>query len=381
MSLIRNHIYEFGNYRIDPTEQTITRNTVLVPLTPKVFETLLILLENPGRLVEKDEFMARLWPGTFVDEVALSQNISRLRKALGDGNAGTTIIQTVPKRGYRLVAEVRISDPARAECVSSVDKGIGKSAAGPANRPIAGELPKPGVKQRFIFVFGALLALVITSLSFQRVSQPTEPKLMRTTQITSAGKADTRLGLQLDGSRVIFGERRGPNWQLRQTSVGGGPETSFETPFPNARIFGLSPDQTTFLIATAGDSSGGMPLWIMPVQGGSPLRVGVSVDAANWFPDGKRILCSQGGDVFSVERDGSNRHHLFNVAGTAVDLHWHPNGAGFDLRSWIAKTSFPSGRPTPREITRMFWIPGLVVATLTVAVRGRRTEGTMSSAL
>jgi DNA-binding winged helix-turn-helix (wHTH) protein/Tol biopolymer transport system component len=326
MSLARKNIYEFGDCRIDPAEQTLIRNGALIPLTPKVFETLLILLEKPGRLVEKDEFIARLWPGTFVDDVALSQNISRLRKALGDGDGGTTIIQTVPKRGYRIVADVRVITPPSSELSQpaiSVDRGQTTVT------DVDAKPPKPGALRRLVFVFLSLLVLALASLSLQWVSQPTEPKLLRTSQITFGGKADTRLGLQVDGSRIIFGERRGPNWQLRQTSVGGGPETLFELPFPDTRIFGLSPDQTMFLIATAADSSGSMPLWIWPVQGGPPLRVGVSVDAAIWFPDGRRILCSRDGEVFSVERDGRNRRHLFNVGGTAVDLHWHPNGSHF----------------------------------------------------
>jgi DNA-binding winged helix-turn-helix (wHTH) protein len=76
-------------------------------LTPKVFETLLILVQSQGRLIEKDDFMRLLWPGVFVEEVALAQNISQLRKALGDGKNGTRIIQTVHKRGYRFTPKVR----------------------------------------------------------------------------------------------------------------------------------------------------------------------------------------------------------------------------------------------------------------------------------
>ncbi|HEY2495476.1 MAG TPA: winged helix-turn-helix domain-containing protein [Candidatus Angelobacter sp.] len=322
MTLTHKHIYEFGDCRIDPTEQTLARNGVLVPLTPKVFETLLILLEKPGRLVGKDEFIVRLWPGTFVDEVAVSQNISRLRKALGDGDGGTTIIQTVPKRGYRIVADVRVVTQPSSELsppAISVDRGQA-TVTNADNKP-----RKPSALRRLMFVVASLLVLILAAW----IWQPPDPKLLRTVQITFGGKADTRLGLQVDGSKIIFGERRGPNWELLQTSLGGGAETPFAPPFPDTRIFGLSPDQTTFLIATAADSSGGMPLWIRPVQGGPPLRVGVSVDAANWFPDGRRILCSRDGEVFSIERDGRNRRHLFNVDGTAVDLHWHPNGSRF----------------------------------------------------
>src|SRR5271170_4237901 len=100
-------IYEFGDFRADPAEQLLLHHGQPVPLPPKVFETLLILLNSEGRLIDKDEFIGQLWPEVFVEEVALAQNISQLRKALRDGNDGTPMIQTVPKRGYRFAAPVR----------------------------------------------------------------------------------------------------------------------------------------------------------------------------------------------------------------------------------------------------------------------------------
>ena len=100
-------IYEFGDFRADPAEQLLLRQGHPVALPPKVFDTLLILLNSDGRLIDKNDFMSQLWPEVFVEEVALAQNISQLRKALRDGNNGTPMIQTVPKRGYRFAAPVR----------------------------------------------------------------------------------------------------------------------------------------------------------------------------------------------------------------------------------------------------------------------------------
>src|SRR5262245_10550266 len=100
---IKQRIWEFGPFRLDETERLLLRDGSPVGMTPKVFDTLVALLERSGRLVEKDELMARLWPDTFVDEGALTRNISDLRKALG----GERYVETVPKRGYRFVAPVR----------------------------------------------------------------------------------------------------------------------------------------------------------------------------------------------------------------------------------------------------------------------------------
>jgi DNA-binding winged helix-turn-helix (wHTH) protein/tetratricopeptide (TPR) repeat protein len=105
-------IYEFGDFRADPAEQLLLHEGQPVALTPKVFETLLILLESDGRLIEKDDFISRLWPGVFVEDVALAKNIFHLRKVLADGNNEIEMIQTVPKRGYRFRVPVRkVMDP------------------------------------------------------------------------------------------------------------------------------------------------------------------------------------------------------------------------------------------------------------------------------
>ena len=77
-----------------------------MPLAPKAVETLVVLVENAGNLVEKDELMQRVWPDAFVEEVNLAKNVFFLRKLLGGAEGGQEFIETVPKRGYRFVAEV-----------------------------------------------------------------------------------------------------------------------------------------------------------------------------------------------------------------------------------------------------------------------------------
>jgi DNA-binding winged helix-turn-helix (wHTH) protein/TolB-like protein/Tfp pilus assembly protein PilF len=98
--------YEFGRFRLKSDERVLLRGEEFVPLTPKAFDILLILLENDGRIVRKDELMKKVWPDTFVEEGNLTQNVSLLRKALGESSAGPQFIETVPRRGYRFVAPV-----------------------------------------------------------------------------------------------------------------------------------------------------------------------------------------------------------------------------------------------------------------------------------
>ncbi len=104
-----NHSYDFGRFRLKPAERVLLREGELVPLTPKVFDILVTLVENGGRVVAKDDLMKRVWPNTFVEEGNLTQNISLLRKALGESHGGLQFIETVPRRGYRFVADTNQS--------------------------------------------------------------------------------------------------------------------------------------------------------------------------------------------------------------------------------------------------------------------------------
>lgn len=101
--------YVFGVFRLDATERVLFGERGVVPLTPKAFDTLLILLENSGHLLSKEELMEKVWPDSFVEENNLAQNISMLRKVLGEEGRGQKYIETVPKRGYRFTADVRES--------------------------------------------------------------------------------------------------------------------------------------------------------------------------------------------------------------------------------------------------------------------------------
>ena len=98
--------YHFDAFQVDVAERRLTRGDEVVPLTPKVFDTLLVLLENRGHMLDKDQLMQRLWPDTFVEESSLAQNIFQLRKALGEGRSATQYVETIPKRGYRFCANV-----------------------------------------------------------------------------------------------------------------------------------------------------------------------------------------------------------------------------------------------------------------------------------
>src|SRR5215471_17785782 len=103
---LSNHYFEFGPFRLDLRERLLLKDSEPISLTPKAFNVLTVLVQHSGSLVEKDELLNQVWPDTIVEESSLSQKIYQLRKILDDGSGEEKYIQTVPRHGYRFVAEV-----------------------------------------------------------------------------------------------------------------------------------------------------------------------------------------------------------------------------------------------------------------------------------
>jgi DNA-binding winged helix-turn-helix (wHTH) protein/lipoprotein NlpI len=102
----RSGLYEFGSFRVDQDERLLLRNGCAVPVSSKILDVLLLLVRNPGHLVEKTEILNEVWGEAFVEESNVAVTISMLRKALGEDGFAPRYIQTVAKRGYRFIAEV-----------------------------------------------------------------------------------------------------------------------------------------------------------------------------------------------------------------------------------------------------------------------------------
>jgi TolB-like protein/tetratricopeptide (TPR) repeat protein len=125
-------VYEFADFRLDPSRQQLTCSGSVVPLKARAFEMLVYFAEHPGELVDKVTLMRAIWPNVVVEENNLSQHLSALRQALGDGVQGRQFIVTVPRRGYRFVADVRQINGA---------KGIATDVVSGARDPSVAVLP------------------------------------------------------------------------------------------------------------------------------------------------------------------------------------------------------------------------------------------------
>ncbi len=128
MALQTKHFYAFGPFRLDAEKRVLVRDGKPVSLAPKTVETLLVLVESAGHLLEKDDLIKRIWPDAFVEEGNLNKNISFLRKVLGEWDGGREYIETIPKRGYRFVAPV--SEVTHAEGDSQAHTSAGANLIG-----------------------------------------------------------------------------------------------------------------------------------------------------------------------------------------------------------------------------------------------------------
>jgi DNA-binding winged helix-turn-helix (wHTH) protein/Tfp pilus assembly protein PilF/TolB-like protein len=138
------HLYEFGPFRLDPQRRLLTRGTDPVPLTPKVIETLVVLIENRDRVVSKDDLMKTLWPDSFVEESNLSQNVFVLRKALGDSSQERRYIVNLPGRGYQFTEAVREVEEAPAGTMQEVEETLRAESHSLARMLVERAAPRKG---------------------------------------------------------------------------------------------------------------------------------------------------------------------------------------------------------------------------------------------
>ena len=139
-------VYAFGPFHLDAALSRLSRGGVPITIAPKAFDLLLLLARNQHRVISKTEVMETLWPNTFVDEGNLTQHVYTLRKALGDRSDGKPYIETVPRRGYRLAAEVR--DGAAENAVDERIAAATPAASSPPVSPSRATVVREGERKR-----------------------------------------------------------------------------------------------------------------------------------------------------------------------------------------------------------------------------------------
>ena len=329
-------LYEFGPFCLDPAERKLLRGNEIVVLTPKAFDTLLLLVRNSGHLLEKDDLLTMLWPDSFVEEGSLSNNIFLLRKALGED---PSYIETVPRRGYRFVGAVRQFPRA---APAHLEKPLEVSAPGdPTARLAANPTKRPSSRILRIWAGTAALVgvVVIASILVPILGVPAAPKVLRYVQITNDGIAKCAtdcfpLAGVSDGSRIYFTETPQGAWILAQTSVSGGEVVRLPVSFPGANyvaVLDISPDRSELLVNAWNGIHLEAPLWVLHLPDGFARRLGDLIDSdATWSPDGQTIAYSKGQDLFIAKADGSRSRRLATLPGLTspgfiFNLRWSPD--------------------------------------------------------
>lgn len=316
-------LYEFGEFRLDATERTLMRGSEIVPLPPKVFDTLLVLVENSGVILAKDELLRTIWPDSFVEESNLAQNISQLRKALCENSSEQRFIETIPKRGYRFVAPVKKAQSAIPEfaairqsgtsifeeddlSVEGVEIEEGKSHLNrsylPQNltppTPIAPIINKP--KKRLHYLLIALASLAIISLIGYVVFRQRQSsgniafQKMRINKLTSSGKARWP-AISADGKYVAYVQSEGGKRSLWVRQVAATSSVQVLAPADvafNGVTFSPDGNFVYYVVEEKGKGPGLLfsTLYRVPQLGGTPTKLIEDVDSAVTFsPDGKQI--------------------------------------------------------------------------------------------
>src|SRR5579859_763588 len=304
--------YEFGPFQLDSAQHVLFREGQPLALEPKVLDTLLALVESHGQLMEKDALIKTVWPETFVEEGNLTRNIHHLRKLLGKDPGGREYIETVPKRGYRFVAEVNVQNGDGAESTGTLlvhngrpslpeitpsqeneTTGVPEEIAG---RRDAVATPSPQ-RRTWLAVWAAVVLLVsATALLTWMWQHPVAPIRQNARRLTTFAPeaAVTAAAISPDGNFLAYSN---PNGLYIQT-IATGETSSLSTPDPHLAIGAITwfPDGSKVLLAGSTSRSSNRSLWMVPVFGVSrPVKLGdypggfVTAAGAAVSPDGTEI--------------------------------------------------------------------------------------------
>jgi Tol biopolymer transport system component/DNA-binding winged helix-turn-helix (wHTH) protein len=324
-----SQVVRFGKFEVDLRLGELRRNGMRVKLTGQPFQILVILLENPGDLVTREQLQRRLWPSdTFVDfDRGLNAAINRVREALGDSAENPRFVETLPRRGYRFIAPFN-------EVAGLV----------PAQQGVTTRLPdceetvrEPSVQRRWMFGISGAAIIVIAILSYWLVRPLMPPRVSGYSRITNDGRAkrfriDALPIIVTDGLRLYFSEagNSGMRSTLNQVSASGG-ETSPSGPMPfaqNIELGDIAPNHSDLLLQTFVAGGVEMPIWILPALGGAPHRLGevLGRDAA-WSPNGQRIAYAKGHELYICKSDGTETRKLVAARGQVRWPRWSPRGS------------------------------------------------------
>ncbi|HKP86132.1 MAG TPA: DPP IV N-terminal domain-containing protein [Blastocatellia bacterium] len=342
MSKSSKALYEFGLFRLDPANRLLLRDKESVPLKPKVFDTLLVLVEQSGRTLTKQELMEAIWPDTAVEENNLTQNISILRKVLGLSPDGRHYIETIPRHGYRfaqpvievleeesdVVLEQRTRSRIVIEETQQEESSPYQAETDRASRsalevvPVARKLPllrRVSVRTRTIAICVAVGLLLVGAgwIIIHKINTPDPDELVRIVELinwpTAPRQATSRNGtFSRDGKMIVFSLKKGPRSGIWIEQVDGGEaieimkdEWDNESP-----LFSPDGEQIAF-VSNRGDQPG---IWVVPTFGGTPTLLKLLENGwpelCYWSKDGSAIYYELSANLFALDLNSKQTRQL-----------------------------------------------------------------------
>jgi len=352
-------VFVFSDFCLDPTNETLRKGGVLIPLTPKAFETLTLLVENCGEIVTRDQLIERIWHGRFVEDGNISFNVKVIRKALNDDARSPKFIETLPRKGYRFIAQVEES---RIKVKTS-------------NRQARRQMLVP------YFVTAVILFAVAASFALYRFGRQGNDQLpLLATQFNSIRLSDTGRTLHstisTDGRFVAFVSEVNNKQSLRLRQLENGNNTQIVAP-SDQLFYGVSfsRDGESIYFTRKFDQANNLAIFRVPVLGGIPTRIaeftqgGIAVS-----PDGEKlayIRYAPGGrpvnSIFVANADGKNERivrqsedgqvfwaHTFNRNGSKIiAAYGHTIGASKAMR--LVEVDIATGEQTDLAMDRRFF--------------------------
>jgi Tol biopolymer transport system component/DNA-binding winged helix-turn-helix (wHTH) protein len=317
---------------LDAAAGELRKSGVLIKLQPQPFRILQLLVERSGTVVTREEIQHSVWNGDiFVDfEHGINFSINQIRAALADNAEKPRYVETLPRRGYRFIASVEVDEiPRRQPAAPPAKPQDHQSESGKGQLRRASDQPhKKPFLRKFSLIAAGLLVFLASALVYYLGFSGTA-RVSRATQLTFSGRLDPWGRITSDGSRLFYLERDGDHWNSMEVATTGGESQAFPKPsqFPNLKIFGISPDGSQLLVAPFASRTGNLPVWLMPLVGGAPGRIGdLTANDATFSPDGKRIALAKTDGVFLADLNGSNLRRIASAPGRNEFIAWSPDG-------------------------------------------------------
>ena len=328
--------YRFGPFLADSGSRRLYHGVRELPLTPKSFKVLLVLLEVQGQLVSKEDLFHQVWPDTFVEANNLARNISMIRKALHECDSDREYIVTVTGRGYRFVEAVARSEQSHAlQEVSVPVSGAGLEPAAHGAAPILPETRRDpiarvsGYAWRATAILSGLVSLAAVAGLLVR-SRPHAEEVYperHLSKLTSASRFETEPSWSPDGKWIAYSSDRSGNFDIWIQPVGDG--QPIQITFDTARDWqpAWSPDGRTIAFRSERDGGG---LFVAPALGGAERKLTDFGYQPQWAPDASRMLFTEARDLFVTGLDGAAPTRVAVAERASLigrfRAGWHPDG-------------------------------------------------------